>query len=168
MGRGVPHPAAAGRAERSGHAAAEPGDSGVPRKRARPRGDEGRQRLDEAARHFDSAIDLDRVDDAGAISISATCGSSRATARARWPSWERLIELSPDRAYLAFDRLERVHAEAGAPAAVRGALPAAHRRRTRATGGRAWRWAGIWPSAASRPGGVSICCSRRSRTTRTG
>jgi lipopolysaccharide assembly protein B len=29
--------------------------------------------------------------------------------------WERLIETRPDRAYLAFDRLERYYAEAGAP-----------------------------------------------------
>ena len=30
-------------------------------------------------------------------------------------AWERLLGASPDRAYLAFDRLERAHAAAGAP-----------------------------------------------------
>jgi lipopolysaccharide biosynthesis regulator YciM len=30
-------------------------------------------------------------------------------------AWERLVELSPDRAYLAFDRLEQAYADLGAP-----------------------------------------------------
>jgi lipopolysaccharide biosynthesis regulator YciM len=30
-------------------------------------------------------------------------------------SWDRMIDVTPDRAYLAFDRLETLHAESGAP-----------------------------------------------------
>ena len=72
------------------------------------------RRLDEAARRFDSAIDLDRTTTPAYLNLGDVRlkQGDRAGALA---AWERLIELSPDRAYLAFDRLERVHAEAGTP-----------------------------------------------------
>ena len=42
-----------------------------------------------------------------------------ASGRAIWPgaveTWERLVEVAPDRAYLAFDRLERAYRAAGTP-----------------------------------------------------
>ena len=72
------------------------------------------QRLDEAAKHFASAIDLDRSTTPAHLNLGDVRlkQGDRAGALA---SWERLIELSPDRAYLTFERLERVHAEAGHP-----------------------------------------------------
>ena len=82
-------------------------------------------------------------------------------------AWERLIELSPDRAYLAFDRLERVHAEAGHPERFEERCRADHRRRIPATGGHVSRWDGIWRRAAA-PRRAWICCSRPCATTRTG
>jgi lipopolysaccharide biosynthesis regulator YciM len=70
-------------------------------------------RLDEASRRFEAAIDLDRTvipaylhlgdvlerqgDLSGAIAI-----------------WERAIDVAPDRAYLALDRMERAYATLGA------------------------------------------------------
>jgi len=80
-------------------------------------GVEARRRRDdaEASRRFQAAIDLDpraipaylnlgdlklaQGDEAGAIA-----------------SWERLVEIAPDRAYLAFDRLEAASNRAGGPA----------------------------------------------------
>lgn len=71
-------------------------------------------RLDEAARHFTSAIDLDRSTTPAHLYLGDVRlrQGDRAGALA---SWERLIQMSPDRAYLAFERLERFHAEQGTP-----------------------------------------------------
>jgi len=71
-------------------------------------------RLDEAARHFTSAIDLDRSTPPAHLNLGDVRlrQGDRAGALA---SWERLMQVSPDRAYLAFDRLERLHAEQGTP-----------------------------------------------------
>jgi lipopolysaccharide biosynthesis regulator YciM len=69
---------------------------------------------DEAARRFDSAIDLDQTTTPAYLNLGDVRLKSgdRAAALA---TWERLIQVSPDRAYLAFDRLQRVHAAAGTP-----------------------------------------------------
>jgi lipopolysaccharide biosynthesis regulator YciM len=71
-------------------------------------------RLDEAARHFTSAIDLDRSTTPAHLYLGDVRlrQGDRSGALA---SWERLIQVSPDRAYLAFDRIERLHAEHGTP-----------------------------------------------------
>jgi lipopolysaccharide biosynthesis regulator YciM len=71
-------------------------------------------RLDEAARNFASAIDLDRSTTPAHLYLGDVRlrQGDRAGALA---SWERLIQVSPDRAYLAFDRLERFHADNGTP-----------------------------------------------------
>jgi lipopolysaccharide biosynthesis regulator YciM len=71
-------------------------------------------RLDDAARHFISAIDLDRSTTPAHLNLGDVRlkQGDRAGALA---SWDRLIDVSPDRAYLAFDRLEKLHAEGGAP-----------------------------------------------------
>jgi len=71
------------------------------------------ERLDEAARRFEAAIELDRTvlpaylhlgdvrtglgDTAGAVEI-----------------WERALQVAPDRAYLALDRLEQAYEQLGA------------------------------------------------------
>src|SRR4029079_8463393 len=71
------------------------------------------QRLEDAAKHFLTAIDLDRSNPPGHLNLGDVRlqQGDRAGALA---SWDRLIEVSPDRAYLAFDRLERLHAASGA------------------------------------------------------
>ena len=70
--------------------------------------------LEAAARHFDAAIDLDGSTAPAHLNLGDVRlrQGDRAGALA---SWDRLIEVSPDRAYLAFDRLERLHDEAGMP-----------------------------------------------------
>ena len=67
----------------------------------------------EAARRFDAAIELRRRRTRRRISISATSASTRATSPARSRSWERLIDASPERAYLAFSRLEGAYPKLG-------------------------------------------------------
>jgi lipopolysaccharide biosynthesis regulator YciM len=71
------------------------------------------QRLDDASKHFLAAIDLDRSNPPAYLNLGDVRlqQGDRAGALA---SWDRLIEVSPDRAYLAFDRLERLHAASGA------------------------------------------------------
>jgi lipopolysaccharide biosynthesis regulator YciM len=68
-------------------------------------------RLEDAARRFEAAIDLD-----GAI---VTAFIHLGDVRLRQDdmqnaisTWERAIDVAPDRAYLALDRLERAYAEA--------------------------------------------------------
>jgi lipopolysaccharide assembly protein B len=70
--------------------------------------------LDEAARRFESAIDIAPSTtpaylNAGDVRLKQ---GDRAGAVV---SWERLLSVSPERAYLAFDRLERAHSSAGTP-----------------------------------------------------
>jgi lipopolysaccharide assembly protein B len=70
--------------------------------------------LDEAARRFNSAIDLD----AGTTPAYLNLGDVRAKqgdTTAAVATWEQLLSVSPERAYLAFDRLSRAHAAAGVP-----------------------------------------------------
>jgi lipopolysaccharide assembly protein B len=70
--------------------------------------------LDLAADHFAAAIDLDRTTTPAHLNLGDVRlkQGDRAGALA---SWERLIQRSPDRAYLVFDRLERLYNEAGTP-----------------------------------------------------
>jgi lipopolysaccharide biosynthesis regulator YciM len=68
----------------------------------------------EAIRRFEGAIDLDaRVIPAylNLGDVRVLQGNDREAARI----WERLIQLAPDRAYLAFDRLEALAVRVGAP-----------------------------------------------------
>ncbi len=73
-----------------------------------------RQDWTEAARRFQSAIDLD----ARAVPAYLNLGDVR-VAQGRDPDaaqvWEQLIDVAPDRAYLAFDRLEALARRAGNP-----------------------------------------------------
>jgi lipopolysaccharide biosynthesis regulator YciM len=70
--------------------------------------------LDEAAKRFQSAIDLDR----GILPAHLHLGDVREQ-QGDLPGavaiWERAIDVGPDRAYLALDRLERAYATLGTP-----------------------------------------------------
>jgi len=71
-------------------------------------------RLDEAARRFEAAIDLD----GGAIPAYLHLGDVRlrqSDTLGAIAVWERSIEVSPDRAYLALNRLEQAYASLGTP-----------------------------------------------------
>jgi lipopolysaccharide biosynthesis regulator YciM len=71
-------------------------------------------RFDVATRHFESAIDLDR----GTTPAYLNLGDARLRQGDRpgaLAAWDDLIERSPDRAYLAFDRLAAFHEGAGTP-----------------------------------------------------
>jgi lipopolysaccharide biosynthesis regulator YciM len=70
-------------------------------------------RADEAAHRFEAAIDLDP----GVVSTYLHLGDAQATRgdlTAAVATWERAIDVSPDRAYLALDRLEAAYTAAGA------------------------------------------------------
>ena len=141
------------------------GDPRVSRERARPGGDEAAR-----LRGGDAAVrggDRSRPDARARLPEPRRRPRRRkAIRRGQRPSGSRLIEVAPDRAYLAFDRLERAYTAMGAPRALRRPLPAPDRRQpaglARAPGARA-------APGVSGPAGPrrSICCSRRSSTTRT-
>jgi lipopolysaccharide biosynthesis regulator YciM len=74
---------------------------------------------DEAARRFQAAIDLDPAVVPAYLGLGDVWflqGNASAAAAA----WERLIDVAPDRAYLAFDRLAPVHARLGPPGRFAG------------------------------------------------
>ena len=67
---------------------------------------------DEAARRFQAAIDLD----AGVVPAYLNLGDVRFTqgnVAAAAAAWERIIEVAPERVYLAFDRLAAAYARLG-------------------------------------------------------
>ena len=71
-----------------------------------------RMEYDEAAQRFQAAIELDP----GVIPAYLNLGDVRflqGNGSAAAAAWERLIEVAPDRAYLAFDRLASVYAKLG-------------------------------------------------------
>jgi lipopolysaccharide biosynthesis regulator YciM len=73
-----------------------------------------RKEYGEAARRFEAAIDLD----ARAVPAYLNLGDVRVVQgneRGAADDWERLIEVAPDRAYLAFDRLEALATRTGNP-----------------------------------------------------
>jgi lipopolysaccharide assembly protein B len=77
---------------------------------------EARRRKDhrEAARRFEAAIDLD----ARAVPAYLNLGDVRVAEgneREAAAIWEKLIDVAPDRAYLAFDRLEALAIRTGSP-----------------------------------------------------
>ncbi|MGQ0734557.1 MAG: tetratricopeptide repeat protein [Acidobacteriota bacterium] len=71
-------------------------------------------RLDDAARRFNAAIDLDPRTTPAHLNLGDV-RIRQGDRTAAVSSWERMIEASPERAYLAFDRLERALADAGVP-----------------------------------------------------
>ncbi|HXG88389.1 MAG TPA: tetratricopeptide repeat protein [Vicinamibacterales bacterium] len=70
-------------------------------------------RLSDAIKRFDSAIDLDATTAPAYLNLGDLRMKQGETGAAI-AAWERLLGSSPDRAYLAFDRLERAHDSAGA------------------------------------------------------
>jgi lipopolysaccharide biosynthesis regulator YciM len=70
--------------------------------------------LDEAARRFASAIDLDPATAPAYLNLGDVRARQGDPAGAV-KTWEQLLTASPERAYLAFDRLSRAHAAAGVP-----------------------------------------------------
>jgi lipopolysaccharide biosynthesis regulator YciM len=79
-------------------------------------GDEALQAgaLAEAARRFAAAIDRDQAAAPAHLSLGDVRAHDGDVAGAV-AAWEQLIEASPDRAYLAFDRLQAAYATLGAP-----------------------------------------------------
>jgi lipopolysaccharide biosynthesis regulator YciM len=71
-------------------------------------------RLDEAIRRFGSAIDLAAATTPAYLNLGDVRARQGDHAGAI-ATWEQLLAVSPERAYLAFDRLERAHTAAGAP-----------------------------------------------------
>jgi lipopolysaccharide assembly protein B len=79
-------------------------------------GQEALKRMDyaEAARRFDAAIDLDARNAPAHLSLGDVRFYEGRTADAVG-AWERLIDASPERAYLAFSRLEAAYPKMSAP-----------------------------------------------------
>ena len=77
-------------------------------------GHEARKRGDAAAAasRFDAAIELDQGNTPAYLSLG-DIRFEAGDATAAIAAWERLVEASPDRAYLAFPRLEKAYAAAG-------------------------------------------------------
>jgi lipopolysaccharide biosynthesis regulator YciM len=69
----------------------------------------------EAARRFQAAIDLDAGNTPAYLNLGDVHAQDGDLAAA-CATWERLVEQSPDRAYLAFGRLENAYARLGEPA----------------------------------------------------
>ena len=63
-------------------------------------------RVEDAARRFESAINLDPSTTPAYLNLGDV-RLKQGDAAAAIATWEQLLEVSPDRAYLAFDRLER-------------------------------------------------------------
>jgi lipopolysaccharide biosynthesis regulator YciM len=68
--------------------------------------------LSEAAGRFAAAVELDPTALPAYLNLGDIKQEQGQTAEAV-DAWERLVHVSPDRAYLAFDRLERAYAELG-------------------------------------------------------
>lgn len=71
-------------------------------------------RIDEASRRFESAIDLDAATTPAYLNLG-DARLSRGDKAGAVGVWEKLLEKQPERAHLAFERLERAYAEAGTP-----------------------------------------------------
>ena len=119
----------------------------------------------EAARRFDAAIELDPRN----VPAYLNLGDVRfyqGDAAGAIAQWERLIDKAPERAYLAFARLEGAYPKVERPGAVSGALPAADCRQPAGLAGAAGARRATWRSTAARAK-RSSCSSKRWCTTRT-
>jgi lipopolysaccharide biosynthesis regulator YciM len=68
----------------------------------------------EATRRFEGAIDLDARAVPAYLNLGDVCVAQGKTQEAV-EIWERVVNVAPDRAYLAFDRLEKIAVTAGSP-----------------------------------------------------
>ena len=68
----------------------------------------------EAGRRFESAIDLDARAVPAYLNLGDVC-LLRGDEREAAAIWEKLVQVAPDRAYLAFDRLEALAIRAESP-----------------------------------------------------
>src|SRR5262249_19063948 len=77
---------------------------------------EGMRRKDyaEATKRFEAAIDLDAGADPACLKLGDV-GVAQGNERDAATIWERVVEVAPDRAYLAFDRLEALAVRTGNP-----------------------------------------------------
>ncbi len=106
---------------------------------------------------FETAIDIDSRTAPAYLNLG-DARERQGKSAAAVEAWERLVRRVPDRAYLAFDRLERAYRRAGTPRSIRGVVRAADRRATRRTGERGSRCR----DTGRRPAGTetrSSCCS---------
>jgi lipopolysaccharide assembly protein B len=71
-------------------------------------------KLDDAARRFEAAIDADGSVVTAFIHLGEV-QMRQGDVPAAIATWERAIDVAPDRAYLAFERLERAYAQANLP-----------------------------------------------------
>ena len=71
--------------------------------------------LSSAAKTFESALDIDARTTPAYLNLGDV-RERQGNLPAAISAWEQLIDASPDRAYLAFDRLERAYRSAGTPA----------------------------------------------------
>ena len=72
------------------------------------------QHLDNAAKHFEAAIDLDKQTVPAYLNLG-DARLSQGDTRAAIEVWEKLLRVAPERAYLAFSRLESAYATLGTP-----------------------------------------------------
>ena len=72
------------------------------------------QHPDNAVRHFEAAIDLDKQTVPAYLNLGDV-RISQGDTRAAIEVWEKLLRVAPERAYLAFSRLESAYATLGTP-----------------------------------------------------
>ena len=112
------------------------------------------QHRDEAARHFESAIGLDSPTTPAYLNLGDVRLQAGDAAGAV-AAWQQLMEVAPERAHLALERLERALHQQGAPQRFeeqcRRFIEGGRR-----TGGRGWPWARHL-SRAGEPPRPSIC-----------
>ena len=163
--RGVRHAAAADQAGGDRVAAAEPGDSRVSRKRDRPRGDAA-QGLSGGGRGASRPPSTSMRRAVPAYLNLGDVRVAQGNEKDAAAIWETLVQVAPDRAYLAFDRLEALAVRSGSAGAIHASVPAADRRQPAGLARAARAVAPSRRPAASRRR-RSICCSPRSCRIRT-
>lgn len=72
------------------------------------------QRPDQAIKHFEAAIDLDRQTVPAYLNLGDV-RLAQGDHRAAIEVWEKLLRVAPERAYLTFSRLETAYADLGTP-----------------------------------------------------
>ena len=120
----------------------------------------------EAARRFQARDRPRRARRAGVPQPRRRPRRAKATRQEAAAIWEKLVQVAPDRAYLAFDRLEALARPQRQPGALHAAVPPADRGEP---AGLARAARAVAPPGGRRPARRkrSTCCSPRSCRTRT-